>query len=733
MKLSDHILRKPLHVAFGQAMTGGGITSVDLVATRDATTVTLTASDGSAAPIAGADASTAGVLTAADKTKLDSLPPAVAQEFAAGLDVAAAVIGAGITHLRTAGYAAAGDGGEALYKRAGVEPAHNLKVQSADLAWWEIVPTNNIIPFQACGGVEGDVAANGAANVTAFDDFIGYAQSSFATGWDVSGPVLLFPEGDYHFNDHLNVKAAVTLRGAGTYADGARTGAHLHFAANSNGIIVQAQDTIDETTEAATFNGKDSIIENLSLTGNGFGDTAGHGIWLRTRALIRNCSVIQFGLDGIHIVANVGSGGATEGNANTWRVEHCLVKRNGRHGLYVDDADANAGYAIGLNASLNARWGIFDSGFLGNTYLACHTQQNGVAGIAGNAADESSYVHFGGNRYSANAGASEAQLVATTPGTDQTIWILKGSGGAGTGVPLWTAAKPEGTYFHGGAYHTDNANAAHVFLGCYREDNQGENQVRAPSVIVSGLMGQNKATGYTIASFGTGTNIVGEHSFHNEKTHFLTSDPSRVLTLDVNPDDLKLLRINAGGSSGWMGLAGWDEGDDNFLIGEFNNSGGARPILITSGTTTLNCGRSGTLSGGQIVFGQGIFLGASRSTARHMTNGTGAPASGAHSRGEIVWNSNVVAGAALGWACVASGTPGTWVEMRGVANQTSGASQAALTNSTGGIGDGTIAAVGDTSISDQSGVINDNITELHTLLDEVRTTLVNFGLMKGGV
>ena len=54
MKLSDHILRKPFYVAFGQAQQGGGITSVDLVATRDATTVTMTASDGSAAPIAGA-------------------------------------------------------------------------------------------------------------------------------------------------------------------------------------------------------------------------------------------------------------------------------------------------------------------------------------------------------------------------------------------------------------------------------------------------------------------------------------------------------------------------------------------------------------------------------------------------------------------------------------------------------------------------------------------------------
>jgi len=35
--------------------------------------------------------------------------------------------------------------------------------------------------------------------------------------------------------------------------------------------------------------------------------------------------------------------------------------------------------------------------------------------------------------------------------------------------------------------------------------------------------------------------------------------------------------------------------------------------------------------------------------------------------------------------------------------------------------------------ADQSATTNGNLTELHTLLDEVHTTLVNFGLMKGGV
>ena len=63
--------------------------------------------------------------------------------------------------------------------------------------------------------------------------------------------------------------------------------------------------------------------------------------------------------------------------------------------------------------------------------------------------------------------------------------------------------------------------------------------------------------------------------------------------------------------------------------------------------------------------------------------------------------------------------------------QPTDALQAALTNSTGGSQDGTLAAVTDTSASDQSGPINDNFTDVHTLLNEIRDALVDSGIMKG--
>lgn len=60
--------------------------------------------------------------------------------------------------------------------------------------------------------------------------------------------------------------------------------------------------------------------------------------------------------------------------------------------------------------------------------------------------------------------------------------------------------------------------------------------------------------------------------------------------------------------------------------------------------------------------------------------------------------------------------------------QPAAANQAALTNSTGGSQDGTLAAV---SGSGDDTNINNNFTDIHTLLDEIRTALVNTGIIKG--
>lgn len=53
----------------------------------------------------------------------------------------AAIVPAGIGHVFLRGYAEAGDGGAAHYKRVASEPSHFGKIQSSDGAWWELAET----------------------------------------------------------------------------------------------------------------------------------------------------------------------------------------------------------------------------------------------------------------------------------------------------------------------------------------------------------------------------------------------------------------------------------------------------------------------------------------------------------------------------------------------------------------------------------------------------------------
>jgi hypothetical protein len=73
--------------------------------------------------------------------------------------VTSARIPAATHFLRTVGYASAGDGGDALYTRVGSAPAHPGKVQSADGAWWVLVPGSKGVNARALGA-KGDGATD---------------------------------------------------------------------------------------------------------------------------------------------------------------------------------------------------------------------------------------------------------------------------------------------------------------------------------------------------------------------------------------------------------------------------------------------------------------------------------------------------------------------------------------------------------------------------------------------
>lgn len=102
--------------------------------------------------------------------------------------------------LRTGGYAAAGDGGGALYKRVGSEPSHAGKFQSFDGGWWEYA--ENEINFLAFGGKPDSTTNNTTALVAA-------QAASVALG-----KPIVFPPGWYRFTTKPVLNGVIRWRGA---------------------------------------------------------------------------------------------------------------------------------------------------------------------------------------------------------------------------------------------------------------------------------------------------------------------------------------------------------------------------------------------------------------------------------------------------------------------------------------------------------------------------------------
>lgn len=188
----------------------------------------------------------------------------------------------------------------------------------------------------------------------------------------ISGSVY-FPLGKYIVNDTIELKRMVRLFGDGAgYPD--TPGPMLKFPAGKHGIVVNRYNTLAGAYEdPSTGKADGSIIEGLTLIGGG-GATA-HGVTMRARAVVRNVLTWGWSGDGMRVIAAAGSI-EYEGNANGFRIEGGSSYYNGGNGLLVTGPDANAGYILGLDASHNSGWGIYDSSFLGNTYVACHTASN---------------------------------------------------------------------------------------------------------------------------------------------------------------------------------------------------------------------------------------------------------------------------------------------------------------------------------------------------------------------
>lgn len=194
---------------------------------------------------------------------------------------------------------------------------------------------------------------------------------------------FLFPEGGIAYvSQTLHCKNVFSLIGGGSHI-GNDMSCQIRNPTNIGGIVLHEYNTDSSGTVAAGSSAAGSVIDGISFRGNFWPSstgTVGHGIWLRTRAVLRNINIRGYAQNGVNIVATAGGGGFNEGNVNNWFADNVRSIDNGGHGWFVDGADANAGVGINCHGDANVGWGIYESSFLGNTWIETHTAGNTLGG-----------------------------------------------------------------------------------------------------------------------------------------------------------------------------------------------------------------------------------------------------------------------------------------------------------------------------------------------------------------
>lgn len=274
-------------------------------------------------------------------------------------------------------------------------------------------------------------------------------------------------------------------------------GALIRFGNNCNGIVFNFGNTHGDgagaqgnaggsrlTLNGSLYGGNVNVDGSGAITSYGAGDsTTGHGIRIRCPAIEidGNGLIAFFGDDGININATSGGAADVNGNANTFKIGAVTSIYNGRYGILINGADANAGTTSNMSLISNAGCGMVEYSFLGNTHIQPHTRDNGNTNPV--ATLRTGVCTYAGHQYYPLADQLTAAST-TTPGTDATVWVLyDGLLNSRT----WTTGLE---WIIPGAYATNpaNLNARNLFLGPYAENGHSPIQAKAPSLFVGGLI-----------------------------------------------------------------------------------------------------------------------------------------------------------------------------------------------------------------------------------------------------
>lgn len=336
--------------------------------------------------------------------------------------------------------------------------------------------------------------------------------------------------GYYYISTTININFTMNIKGDGSLLSPKSL---VIFAAHTAGFV---------------FNyalGQSSIsneISDLSISSgyDGTFDVTKHAIQTNSFIQINNVWVQQYDGYGLYITAcatepsgdNNNYGNASHSIINNFRANFCT------NGMFFEGCDANIIYVNNADCAQNRRWGIYDNGMLGNTYMQPHFAFNGAGAIGGS----KTVVTYAGKYYAALPGHDGYFGDATDSNYNKQPDINLGTYWQEVTAMTTTGAWSSSTrYYSGGTIAIKNSNAWGTVISPYSEGFQPPAYLNGRSYSYGGDNAAGVTGGIYINIFGgaqymTNGNFVMPNLTSSQKYLTIGSDIDFAAPLTVVGD-----------------------------------------------------------------------------------------------------------------------------------------------------------------------------------------------------
>jgi hypothetical protein len=507
----------------------------------------------------------------------------------------------------------------------------------------------------------------------------------------------------YRFDSTWVIDASATIYGDGIFKT------VLSFPANMRGIHLLFPDLATFTYKGGQY----QILRDMELMGvsNAQYDGVSHGVYVQTTsAKVLNVKVSYFNGDGICV-----RGESPTSNANNASVEDCISYNNSGSGFLIDGPDGNNVIVQRCDGSYNARWGFWESSFLGCLLLGNHATANinlnnfNRSSISRN--DSQFYVikdivwrvSHNGQRYHCIAAHNKNPESITEPGAGSswhTYWVLDGAGGPNSWYANWdnrmtndfltgpvmphvtanwdryyefrragsydpgTDTNPDAgvvkkwtdtiQLFTGGHYRFDEGNANGAAVGNYAEYDVHVCTNEANTTILGG----------TLALYGRLPGAIGTDQGVISQANIKLMEPTLHMGWQGVHDSSNHKTVT--GFFDWVTVdaLSWDyiRGGWSRIYTSGYVSDPLQEFFTPAATGFASRqGLSAIPTHGVVTFPEGFSLGRNGNITdeRQFFAVTSIPTTGEHSAGQIALNMGTDS-AIVFWKCTLGGTPGTW-------------------------------------------------------------------------